>query len=356
MTRHSFIQMSKLSNVKGRISYITSHARQENLYATYRTADNVFWGNLARECQQEFRRSGADGKCIEARELIIALPEVYTTYEPQQVLEDFTEEFRRRYDVECVSALHHNKRKTNYHIHLIFSERRLLAEPDIKIATRSVFYDETGKRVRTKKEITDESGKVRESCTVIPKGGVYEQHLFTVKDDRFKSDPFLREVKEIYTALINRHISDPEQHLKVFNPDSIYLPTKKIGKNNPNAGFIEETNRLKDEWNKKMWTAYRNGAPKEGLITVKRELISKPAAESIREAGGKSNPGKYNSILVRAIAIVAEMCRLLSKQGRETWAEAWGKAMTKLMDMATEQLAGRRIDIKKDTRHRIMER
>lgn len=33
MARHSFIQMSKLPNVKGRISYITSHARQENLYA-----------------------------------------------------------------------------------------------------------------------------------------------------------------------------------------------------------------------------------------------------------------------------------------------------------------------------------
>ena len=30
--------------------------------------------------------------------------------------------------------------------------------------------------------------------------------------------------------------------------------------------------------------------------------------------------------------------------------------MTKLLDMATEQLAGRRIDIKKDTRHRTMER
>lgn len=119
MARHSFIQMSKLPNVKGRISYITSHAKQENLYATYRTADNAFWSNLARESQQEFQRSGTEGKCIEARELIIALPEVYTQYEPQQVLEDFTDEFRRRYGVECVSALHHNKRKTNYHIHLI---------------------------------------------------------------------------------------------------------------------------------------------------------------------------------------------------------------------------------------------
>ena len=94
MPRHSFIQMSKLPNVKGRISYITSHARQENLYATYRTADSQFWSNLARESQQEFQRSGTEGKCIEARELIIALPEVYTQYEPQQVLTDFTEEFR----------------------------------------------------------------------------------------------------------------------------------------------------------------------------------------------------------------------------------------------------------------------
>lgn len=167
MARHSFIQMSKLPNVKGRISYITSHARQENLYATYRTADNAFWNNLARESRQEFQRSGAEGKCIEARELIIALPEVYTQYEPQQVLEDFTDEFRRRYGVECVSALHHNKRKTNYHIHLIFSERKLLPEPDVKIATRSVFFDETGKRVRTKKEITGEDGQIRKGCTIV---------------------------------------------------------------------------------------------------------------------------------------------------------------------------------------------
>lgn len=61
--------------------------------------------------------------------------------------------------MECVSALHHNKRKTNYHIHLIFSERRLLPEPDVKVASRSVFFDETGKRVRTKKEITGEDGR-----------------------------------------------------------------------------------------------------------------------------------------------------------------------------------------------------
>ena len=197
MARHSFIRMSKLPNVKGRIDYISSPDRQENLYATYQTADEGFWKNLAFESQQEFRRFGTEGKCIEARELIIALPEVYTTYDPQEVLKEFTEEFHKRYGVECVSALHHNKRKTNYHIHLIFSERTLLPEPDIKIASRSVFYDETGKRVRTKKEITGEDGKIRPGCTVIKKGEVYEQHMFTTKDERFKDKSFLHNLKEI---------------------------------------------------------------------------------------------------------------------------------------------------------------
>lgn len=37
----------------------------------------------------------------------------------------------------------------------------------MKIATRSVFFDETGKRVRTKKEITGEDGQIRKGCTII---------------------------------------------------------------------------------------------------------------------------------------------------------------------------------------------
>ena len=307
MPRHSFIQMSKLPNVKGRISYITSHARQENLYATYRTADSTFWSNLARESQQEFQRSGTEGKCIEARELIIALPEVYTQYEPQQVLTDFTEEFRRRYGVECVSALHHNKRKTNYHIHLIFSERKLLPEPDVKIASRSVFFDETGKRVRTKKEITGEDGQIRKGCTVIKKGEVYESHLFTAKDTRFKGEPFLREIKEVYTELINRHISDPEQHLKVFDKNSVYLPTKKIGKNNPKEDEIKADNAAWQEWNRTADMALLSGISEAKILEVKQTEIHEKASQSIKSKGWL--PGLFRSIVSKAKDFLQNLIR-----------------------------------------------
>ena len=298
MARHSFIQMSKLSNVKGRISYITSSARQENLYAVYRTAGNPFWSNLARENQQEFKRSGTAGKCIEARELIIALPEVYTKYEPQQVLEDFTEHFRKQYGVECVSALHHNKRKTNYHIHLIFSERMLLPEPDIKIASRSIFFDETGKRIRAKKEITDEDGQIRNGCIVIKKGEIYESHLFTTKDERFKSEPFLREVKEVYTKLINHHISDPEQQLKVFDKNSVYLPTKKIGKNNPKAEEIKADNAARQEWNRTADMALLSGISETKILEVKQTEIHEKVSQSIRTSGWL--PNLFRSIVGKA--------------------------------------------------------
>ena len=200
--------------------------------------------------------------------------------------------------MECVSALHHNKRKTNYHIHLIFSERKLLPEPDIKIATRSVFYDETGKRVRTKKEITGEDGQIRKGCTVIKKGEVYESHLFTVKDDKFKSEPFLREVKEIYTDLINRHISDPEQQLKVFDKNSVYLPTKKIGKNNPKAAEIETDNDARQEWNRTADMALISGISEAKILEVKQTEIHDKASQSIKSKGWL--PNLFRGIVTKA--------------------------------------------------------
>jgi len=106
--------MSKLHNVRGRITYISSHAKQENLYAVYETTDRHYWTELARFNQQEFLKSGTEGKCIEAREL--------------------------------------------------------LPEPIEKITTRNMFYNEQKKHVRTKKEILDDSGNVRKGCKIIKRG------------------------------------------------------------------------------------------------------------------------------------------------------------------------------------------
>ncbi len=273
IARNSFIQLTKLSNVKGRITYISSHAKQENLYAVYETTERKFWRELAKCNQEEFAKSGTEGKCIEARELIIALPESFVEYPPDRLLKLFIEHFKQNYGTECIAALHHNKRKTNYHIHLIFAERKLLAEPIIKIASRNMFYDENGKHVRTKKEILGEDGKIREGCHVVKKGEIYEKKLFTVKDERFKSNSFLDEVKRSYTDLINLYVKDEKQKLQVFQRGSVYLATKKIGKRNPNAPETEADNRKRQEWNRAVDMALISGIPEPQIMEVKQKRI-----------------------------------------------------------------------------------
>ena len=301
MARHTFIQETKLRDVQGRIGYITSTEKQEYLYAYYDTAEPVdeeYWKKLAEENQKEFIKSGTEGKCIEARELIIALPENYTEYDPDSVLREFTDAFKKEYGTECISALHHNKTKTNYHIHLIFSERKLLQEPEVKIASRNMFYDETGKKVRTKKEITDENGNIRPGCTIVKKGEIYEQHLFGIKDPRFKGKDFLAETKQFYTDLINLHIAEPEKHLKVFTDESVYLSTKKVGKNNPKAAEIKADNVARQEWNQTADVALVSGVPEEKIIEVKREDIQKAASESMKKEGWL--PGLFKNIVHKA--------------------------------------------------------
>ena len=308
-TRHSFIQMTKLSNVRGRITYISSHAKQEHLYAVYETTERSYWTELARCSQQEFKKSGVEGNCIEARELIIALPEsLYEQGMPDMLLKSFTDKFKEKYGVECVAALHHNKRMTNFHIHLIFSERQLLAEPVIKIATRNMFYDEHGNHVRTKKEILDEAGNIRKRCKVIGKGEVYEKKLFTSKNTRFKQEDFLDEVKLFYTRMINHWVTDEKDRLTVFDRNGPYLATKKIGRNNLKAEQIEQDNKLRMDWNREVDRAIISNVPMDDILQIKREHITEPIKRSIEIYGNK--PQRLALILNMAIT---ELVLLISK-------------------------------------------
>ena len=291
--------MSKLHNVRGRITYISSHAKQENLYAVYETTDRPYWTELARYNQQEFLKSGTKGKCIEARELIIALPESFPDlYYPDKLLQLFTNRFKEKYGVECVSALHHNKRKTNYHIHLIFSERELLPEPIEKIATRNMFYNEQGKHVRTKKEILDDSGNIRRGCKVIKKGEVYERIPFTIKNPLFKQEAFVDEAKHFYTDLINLLIEDDKDKLHVFDRNGLYLATKKIGKNNPKAEQIKADNEVRMQWNHEVDRALVSQVPEDKIRQIKKEFITDRIRQSI-DAWGKQ-PNMFASIILHA--------------------------------------------------------
>lgn len=222
--RHSFIRQSKLSDVAGRIDYISNPKRQEYFYATYQTEGAIpeFWKNLARENQLDFKASGSAGKCIEGREFIIALPESFVQYRADDVVRLFTEIFHKRYGVEC---------------------------------------------------------------SIIPKGEVYESHIFTKKGEWFKNKAFTKEVKELFTDTINCYVKEELEKLSVFQQGGVYLATKKIGKNNPKAEEIKADNAARQEWNRTVDVALVEGVPEEDILKIKQEKITDETLQSIRTHG-----------------------------------------------------------------------
>ena len=327
ITRHSFIRMTKLTDVRGRVDYISNPKRQEHLYAVWGTAKPEYWEYLSRQAQFEFWRSNQKtGKCIEARELIIALPESLQSKDPEKLLQLFAATFSMEYGVDCVAALHHNKAMTNYHIHLIFADREPLEKTEVRYASRNMFYDENGRHVRTKKEILDEDGQVRPGCRILAKGEIYDVKWFSGRKEIFKSKEFLPEVKRRFTDLINSCVEREEDRVQVFNPEGPYLPTKKIGKNNPLAEEIRRDNELRQEWNRTVDQVLIAGGSQEEVAAFKKEEVVDQVAETVRKNGRK--PELFADLLRRAIAILKEFLAILmkSEEKAETTRELQTKA------------------------------
>jgi hypothetical protein len=182
---------------------------------------------------------------------------------------------------------------------LIFSERRLLEVPEVKIAKRKMFYDENGKHVRTKKEVLDEDGNIRSGCSFVSKGEVYDQQLFSTKDVLFKSKEFLQEEKEVFTELMNKGVKDEKQKLQVFKSSGVYLPTKKIGKNNPKEAAIIADNKARQEWNYSVDEALIIGIGESKVKEVKKEEITNKVKASIEQ--NRNRPGLFRRIVEQAI-------------------------------------------------------
>ena len=162
-----------------------------------------------------------------------------------------------------------------------------------------MFYNEKGKHVRTKKEILDEDGNLRPGCKIIKKGEVYETNFFQPKNEEFKSNAFLGNMKQVMTDAINEIVKDENEKLQVFQKGGPYLATKKIGKNNPKEAEIKADNYLRQEWNRNVDRALLTGASEVEVMMAKQSQIDEPVAESLRQHG--QDPKLFTGILQKAV-------------------------------------------------------
>jgi len=147
--------------------------------------------------------------------------------------------------------------------------------------------------------VTDTNGKLRVGCYFIPKGFAYDSTLFSNKNKHFKTPEFLQEIKVTFTDLINEYVNDDKNKLQVFDHNSPYLPTKKIGKNNPKATVIEADNHLRQEWNQTVQTALAMNIPLENILRIKRRDIDFKVKQSTSLFG--KQPQSFQYILTAAI-------------------------------------------------------
>ena len=93
----------------------------------------------------------------------------------------------------------------------------------------------------------------------------------------------------------------------MFNPDSIYLPTKKIGKNNPKAAEIEADNAARQEWNRTADMALISGIEEAKILEIKKEEIHQKASQSIKTNGWL--PNLFRSIVGKAKEFLQNLIR-----------------------------------------------
>lgn len=232
-----YVRQTKLTNVTGRVDYISSLERQkEKLVAVAGQTDMTFWSMLAKDCQAAYKeREGY--KCVEGRELVVELPNKlleFSEVERQQKLQSLVELMHEQTGTECVVALHDSHgakegKPGNCHVHIVFADRQLLLEPEVVVAERNLFFDETGKR-RYKKSDIFQDGELKPGCKVVPKGTVLQERHFESKNPELTTKDWLFETKRELAKWINVEL-EPDKKRGVPDAEvNPFIPLFHVGK------------------------------------------------------------------------------------------------------------------------------
>lgn len=188
----SFVRMSKLTDIVGRADYISNEKRQEHIIIERSYADWKPYQEYERSHQKTNKANN------EGRELIIALPnewqnlsEIELTYRMNMLAQKV---LPNKYDYQW--AIHLNKKETNLHAHLIFSERSRSFSAVSKW-DRDIYLTNDGKVARRKADrAVDENGNIKPPVHRKGEPKSDGKVQFTAKDTKYKSIKWLEQVKQ----------------------------------------------------------------------------------------------------------------------------------------------------------------
>lgn len=312
-----YARQTALTNVGGRIDYISNPARQEHLLAVHDGAadllDGAYWRTLAQECKATQKHTSADRRGVQGRELVIQLSNaLLQRMTPEQIASKLAASFEKQYHRPCIVAIHWNKAKTNLHAHLIYAERELLQKPEEKVATRTLFFGEDGKRCYKKAAILDDAGELRPGCRIVAKGDVYERRCFGAVDPTFSSKAWLHAAKKEWLLPLRNGELRGDIEITEYDPSSGKLPQQHVGKvKDVNSSAALETVARIRKYNKQVRDYNR---------MVDTGLVHPAVAADIQTQVGKSRDKSHvlHAMMERLIAAMKAIAeKMKEEQGRK---------------------------------------
>lgn len=101
---------------------------------------------------------------------------------------------------------------------------------------------------------------------------------------------------------MNERMTDASYKMTVFDKEGPYLPTKKIGKNNPKEKFIRQNNAARLKWNTSVSKALYWKIPVAVIIAVKNSEVIRPMREAVTASHDK---GTAMDMMTKIIARAA---------------------------------------------------
>lgn len=263
----NLVRVQKITNGRGSIKYITKDSKGEIL-ASYSTQSMNEWEILFDYNQQRFEEEkqkggwvpsrknakGEEAQCIEARMYVVAFPNEMATYpckyngqiinNDMELAKAIANDWRKTYGTDCYVAIHWNKSHTNFHAHILVSERMKKESSEIKRAKRSRYYDANGKEC-----------KKADAVRIVHKGDLIagQNELYSSGKIDLKSKKALDKIKVHYSKLLgtemfkNDGLHIPQQHLPRVNENSTVEHLARVEELKQHNANIKEYNDLVDK-------------------------------------------------------------------------------------------------------------
>lgn len=287
----NLVRTQKITNGRGSIKYITRDSKGEIL-ASYSTQSLQEWEILFDYNQQKFAEEkekggwlpsrknakGEDAKCVEARMYVVAFPNEMANFpckyngqvinNEMELAKAIANDWRNTYGTDCYVAIHWNKSHTNFHAHILVSERIKKESSEIKRAKRNRYYDSNGKEC-----------KKADAVRIVHKGDVIrgQNELYESRKLDFYKEETLNKVKEHYSKVLGTELYKedglhiPQQHLPRINERSSEEVLEDYERKREYNAAVKEFNDIVDTLKENQHEEILNNEIKPIVSEVKRQ-------------------------------------------------------------------------------------